>query len=308
MAVESADPEQHSSQLMTILDGLPIAVMLRAEDGTLLHANPAAERFLERLGVGVEHVQPSPSALMDHVEVVDEDGLRYRPAALPVVSSLRDVEAREATLGYALPHGGYVWYTTRAVPVALDDGTTGAVVTCDDVTERRALEQELRAAALKDPLTGLANRRALAERLEESQRRRERLGGHIGLLYVDLDRFKAVNDTYGHDAGDRVLIEAGARLVAATRQVDTVCRMGGDEFVVLCAPIDGPDGLDELVERIRSMPALTVLVHDGPVSVLASIGAVLVEPDEDLDRALHRADDAMYRAKRHRRRTAHAAG
>jgi diguanylate cyclase (GGDEF)-like protein len=306
--VEAADPDQRDSQLVTILDGLPIAVMLRAEDGTLLHANPAAERFLHRLGVEVRHVQPSPSSLMDHIEVVDQDGHRYRRADLPVVSSLRDVEAREATLGYALPGGGFVWYTTRAVPVALDDGTTGAVVTCDDVTERRALEQELRAAALKDHLTGLANRRALTERLEEAQGRRERLGGDIGLLYVDLDRFKAVNDTYGHDAGDRVLIETGKRLVAATRQIDTVCRMGGDEFAVLCTPIEGRPGLDELVERIRSMPPLTVRVHDDAIAVTGSVGAVLVEPGEDLDRALHRADDAMYRAKRNRRRAAQGAG
>jgi diguanylate cyclase (GGDEF)-like protein len=293
---------QHDSQLLTILDGLPIAVMLRAEDGTLLHANPGAERFLARLGVGVEHVAPSPSSLMDHVDVIDEDGKPYRRADLPVVASLREAEAREATLGYALPGGGYVWYTTRAVPVALDDGTTGAVVTCDDVTERRALEQELRAAALKDPLTGLANRRALAERLEDAHRRRDRHGGDIGLLYLDLDHFKAVNDTHGHDAGDRVLIETGRRLLAVTRQVDTVCRMGGDEFVVLCAPIDGQCGLDELVERIRSMPRLSVVVDDGEVSIVGSIGSILVADDEDLDRALRRADAAMYRSKRGRGR------
>ncbi|MCU1483875.1 MAG: diguanylate cyclase/phosphodiesterase & domain with sensor(s) [Actinomycetia bacterium] len=302
------DTTQHDSQLLTILDGLPIAVMLRAEDGTLLHANPGAERFLARLGVGVEHVVPSPSSLMDHVEVIDEDGTRYRRADLPVVASLREAVAREATLGYALPDGGYVWYITRAVPVALDDGTTGAVVTCDDVTERRALEQELRAAALKDPLTGLANRRALAERLEDAQRRRDRHGGDIGLLYLDLDHFKAVNDSHGHDVGDRVLIETGRRLVAVTRQVDTVCRMGGDEFVVLCTPIDGQCGLDELVERIRSMPPLSVLVDDGPVSVVGSIGSILVAPDEDLDRALRRADAAMYRAKRGRRHQVQPAG
>jgi diguanylate cyclase (GGDEF)-like protein len=286
------------AQLLTILDGLPIAVMLRAEDGTLLHANPGAERFLRRLGVGIEHVAPSPSALLDHVEVIDEDGRPYLPADLPVVASLRESEAREATLGYAIPTGGHVWYTTRAVPVVLNDGTTGAVVTCDDVTERRALEQELRAAALRDPLTGAANRRSLGARLHDAQRRQHRQAGDIGLLYVDLDRFKAVNDTHGHDVGDRVLVEAAQRLRAATRETDTVCRMGGDEFVVLCVPIDGEPGLQELVDRIRAMPPLTVMVADVPVSVVGSIGSILVWPEEDLEAALRRADAAMYRAKR----------
>jgi diguanylate cyclase (GGDEF)-like protein len=296
--VKAIDTDRRASQLVAILDGLPIAVMLRAEDGTLLHANPAAERFVHRLGVEIHHVAPSPSALMDHVEVIDEHGNPCRRTDLPVVSGLRETEAREATLGYALPGGGHAWYTVRVAPLALDDGTTGAVVTLDDVTRRKELEHELRVAAHRDPLTGLANRRALAERLEEAQRRRERAGGDLGLLYLDVDRFKAVNDTYGHDAGDRVLIEAGERLLAVTRQVDTVCRMGGDEFVVLCAPIDGQRGLDELVTRIRSMPPVTILVHDGPLSVSSSIGAVLVAPDEDLDQALHRADVAMYDAKR----------
>jgi diguanylate cyclase (GGDEF)-like protein/PAS domain S-box-containing protein len=414
------------SQLLTILDGLPIAVMLRAADGTLLHINPGGLRYVERLGVDVSHVSSSPSSLMDYVEVIDEDGRPYDPKNLPVVSALRDTSSRDAVLGYALPEGGYAWYAIRAAPVLLSDGTTGTVVTCDDVTERhnashlvevaelslrrtfdhapigiavfsmdgqllrvnaalcdllgtdethllavglhavthpdeqdddwqqlaarlsgteerylvdrrfqhtsghwvftqlsvavvrahdgtplqliaqvvdlsdrRALEQELRAAAVEDPLTGLGNRRALAEHLTEAQRRRARGGGGcIGLLYLDLDDFKSINDTYGHDVGDRVLIEAGQRLLAATRDVDAVCRIGGDEFVVLCAPIDGPHGLRDLVRRLAATPPLTVLVQGVPVMLSESIGSIMVEPGEGLDAVLRRADAAMYRAKR----------
>jgi diguanylate cyclase (GGDEF)-like protein/PAS domain S-box-containing protein len=426
----SAAPiESRSSELLTILDGLPIAVMLRAGDGTLLHVNPGGERFLERLGVDVSHVRSSASSLLEHVEVIDEDGRRYEAANLPVVYAIRDAANRDATLGYALPGGGYAWYAISAAPVPLSDGSSGTVVTCDDVTERhearqraelaerslqrtfdhapigiavfspagevlqvnaalcdllgydedhllaeglpgaghpdksddrrqqlplwlsgseerylvdhnfvhasgrqvftqvsvavvrsddgtalhliaqivdlterRALEQELRTAASKDPLTGLPNRRALLQRLAEAQQRRARTGGDIGLLYLDLDRFKVVNDTYGHDVGDRVLIETGQRLLAETREVDTVCRLGGDEFVVLCAPVDGLRGLQDLVERLASMPPITVLVHGEPVEVVVagSIGSVMVETDEDLDLALRRADAAMYRAKRGR--------
>ena len=417
--------ESQHAHLVTILDGLPIAVMLRAPDGTLLHINPGGERYLRRLGVGVDAISSGPSSLMDHVQVVDESGRPYDPAALPVVSAIREGAEREAILGYGLPTGGYAWYRTRAAPVVLSGGAMGTVVTVDDVTEqqearhrlavterslrltfdnapigiavlrpdgsllevntalcallgvteahlmaeglqgtmhpderdrdgdllagwlpgtderrlidrrlshvsgywlscqlsvalvrdndgtplhliiqvvdltaRHALEQELRAAAVEDPLTGLANRRALSEHLGDSQRRQARDGGGVGLLYVDLDHFKAVNDTYGHDVGDRVLIEAGRRLRAELRGSDTVCRMGGDEFVVLCAPVQGARALRALEARLTSMPPVMVLVDGRPVTVSASVGSVMVGPDEDLDDALRRADAAMYRSKR----------
>lgn len=286
------------AQLTTILDGLPVGVMLRAADSSLLHINPAGRRFLERLGIEVAHVHASPKAMLDHVEVIDERGLPCVADDLPVVSAVRDGTSRDATLGYAVPGGGYVWYAVRAAPVALADGSTGTVVTLDDVTERRALEEELRDMAARDPLTGLANRRALTDRLHEAQGRRRSGDGEIGLVYLDLDRFKSINDTHGHDLGDRVLVETAARLLDATRSGDLVCRMGGDEFVVLCAPIDGPEALWELAERLEAMPPVTVPATGSIVGASTSVGAVLVAPDEDLDSALRRADAAMYRAKR----------
>jgi diguanylate cyclase (GGDEF)-like protein len=290
--------EVHEAQLLAVLDALPIAVMLRAADGSLLHVNPATERFLARLGLDVSHVAPSASAMMDHVAVVDERGRRQDRDHLPVVSAIREGAEREATLGYALPDGGWAWYATKAGPLTLTDGTIGTVVTCDDVTDRRLLEEELRTAALVDPLTGLDNRRALSAALDDAQQFRARAGGDVGFLFVDLDGFKTVNDTFGHDAGDRVLVETGSRLVAATRSVDRVCRVGGDEFAVLCAPIDGAEGLQELVTRIRSLPPRPVLVQGEALAVRGSIGAVLVEPEDRLDQALLRADVAMYDHKR----------
>lgn len=288
----------HEAQLLAVLDALPIAVMLRAADGSLLHANPATLRFLARLGLDVSHVAASASAMMDHITVIDEDGRRQDPARLPVVSAMREGAEREATLGYALPDGGWAWYATRAGPLTLTDGTIGTVVTCDDVTQRRQLEDELRTAALVDPLTGLQNRRALSAALDDAQQLRARGGGDVGLLFLDLDGFKTVNDTFGHEAGDRVLVETGRRLRAATRAVDRVCRVGGDEFAVLCAPVDGAGGLQELVARLRSLPPVPVLVHGESLAVRGSIGAVLVEPEDRLDQALRRADVAMYDHKR----------
>jgi diguanylate cyclase (GGDEF)-like protein/PAS domain S-box-containing protein len=423
-----ADVAAHDAGLLRVLDELPVAVMLRDQSGRLLHRNEGTERFLQRLGVDVAAVAVGPNTLIDHVEVVDEHGRRPDPETLPVRSTLRHGRPHSATLGYALPDGGRAWYSTRAAPLRLPDGTEGVVVTVDDVTERhearhraavaerslrrtfdeapigiavhtddgrlvqvnralcdlvgsderallvnglpwvvegsvegrspwspsrpgstaaghggperrlrhadgrvlivevaaaevqddegpartivqvvdvtaqRALQEELRLAAIQDPLTGLSNRRALAERLEAARRRRSRGGGDVGLLYLDLDGFKAVNDACGHEVGDRVLCDTAERLLAATRDTDTVCRLGGDEFVVLCSPIDGRSGLDQLVERLVALPPVTVEMTGRQVHVSGSIGAVLLEPGEDLDDVLRRADAAMYRAKRVRTR------
>lgn len=202
---------------------------------------------------------------------------------------------------------GHWIHTEPSVALVCDDQGTplhliGQVV---DLSERRALERELRTAAVQDPLTGLINRRALMERLTEAQQRQDRHGGDIGLLFVDLDRFKTINDTYGHEVGDRLLIETGRQMLAATRQTDTVCRLGGDEFVVLCPSIDGRPGLQDLIGRLESMRAET-MAGDAVVSVTQSIGSVLVEPGEELDAALRRADAGMYRNERHRNPGKHA--
>ncbi|MEX2550272.1 MAG: diguanylate cyclase [Nitriliruptoraceae bacterium] len=421
-----SEVESRDAQLLSVLDGLPTAVMLRAPDGTLLHINPEGERHLTRLGVGVDAVRASPSSLLDHVEVIDESGRPYQrdPERLPVVSAIRDGRSTEATNGYALPEGGYAWYSVRAAPLTFTDGTAGTVVTLDDVTERqearhrvtlaerslrltfnhapigiavidpdgrllqvnaalcdllgyeadelmaggledaihpderdvdgrqlelwlsgsqerfllerrfrhasgrwlftqlsvavvrdddgspvhliaqivdltdrRALEEELRLAAVQDPLTGLANRRALLRHLVEARQRQARDGPEIGLLYLDLDDFKEVNDRYGHDVGDRLLVATGGWLLAATRETDLACRLGGDEFAVLCAPVDGPRGLQEIVARLHADRPPSVLVDGHVVTTSHSVGAVLLEPNQELEEALRRADAEMYRSK-----------
>jgi diguanylate cyclase (GGDEF)-like protein len=114
---------------------------------------------------------------------------------------------------------------------------------------------------------------------------------------VDLDDFKGVNDRYGHDLGDRLLIEMGRWLTTGTRETDTVCRLGGDEFVVLCTPVDGSDGLRDIVERLEAAPPASLVADGRIVSASPSIGAVLVEPDRGLEEALRAADTAMYRSK-----------
>lgn len=155
-------------------------------------------------------------------------------------------------------------------------------------------EERVRHEAVHDPLTGLANRTLFRDHLEQALARSERSGGCIGLLFLDLDNFKHVNDDHGHAAGDEVLRELGARLKAAVRPSDTVARLGGDEFVVLCEQIDEQSAValgERLHEAIRLPVAVGGAVHD----LSASIGIALGRADPDA--LLGYADSALYRAK-----------
>jgi diguanylate cyclase (GGDEF)-like protein len=172
---------------------------------------------------------------------------------------------------------------------------------------RARLERErdaMRRFALRDPLTGLANRRALDERLGYEIARHARQGEPFAVIALDLDGFKAVNDRFGHDAGDEVLCETAGAMVGAVRAQDTVVRLGGDEFCVL-APQTGAAAADHLIERVRaSLAAVTT----GVSGLSASAGAAVFPADGTTPEALlAAADRAALEAKRYRRRERRAA-
>ncbi|MBI1378293.1 MAG: diguanylate cyclase [Frankiales bacterium] len=163
---------------------------------------------------------------------------------------------------------------------------------------RTRREAHLWDLATSDPLTGLANRRLLLERLEAQLSVRGRTED-AAVLYLDLDRFKQVNDTRGHDVGDAVLVEVAARLRWAVRREDTVARLGGDEFVVACAAIEGEPGVEHLARRITESLQEPIAVRGAPATVGVTIGVLLVAPDErpDAESALHAADTLLLEAK-----------
>ncbi len=167
-----------------------------------------------------------------------------------------------------------------------------------DVTARVESEEQLRQAAVQDALTGLPNRNSLAARLEHAIVRVNRSGDRLALLFIDLDRFKKVNDTLGHAAGDEVLRQAAARIRACVREVDSVARLGGDEFVVLLETDVRPDTPSIIGERIRAAFGAPFLWKNTDVMCGASVGISLY-PDNarDPELLLASADEAMYRAK-----------
>ncbi|MCC7078160.1 MAG: EAL domain-containing protein [Acidimicrobiia bacterium] len=183
---------------------------------------------------------------------------------------------------------------------------TAALLSANDklrreASERVAFEKRLEHLALHDPLTGLANRTLFLDRLTQALRGLRRKPGVVTLLYIDLDRFKLVNDGFGHAIGDRLLVGVGRRLEAALRPRDTVARLGGDEFAVLVEHGDGGEAGTEVAQRV--LETLTALrLEDVDVTASASIGVVsCTDPDAAAEEILQDADMAMYEAKQHGR-------
>jgi diguanylate cyclase (GGDEF)-like protein len=255
------------------LDGLGDGVLVVAE-GTVLVANGAAHRLTG-----------------------------HRPGELvggPAPAWVATAHAHGGTLELALP-GGDGRRRRAAITVApcpLPGGEPATLVTVHDRSAEAAREAELVRAAHRDGLTGLLNQRSFTERLREEADRLAARGRPLGLVVVDLDHFKAVNDEYGHPVGDRVLAEAAARIAAEARAIDSVGRIGGEEFAWLLPDASAAETL-AAAERVRAAMAARPFAHGLPVT--ASIGICDLASTGDADTLMERADQALYWAKAHGR-------
>ncbi|TQS44061.1 diguanylate cyclase domain-containing protein [Cryptosporangium phraense] len=173
-----------------------------------------------------------------------------------------------------------------------------------DITRRKHVEAQLRERerelhhlAFHDPLTGLANRTLFYDRLIHALDTHARNGGLVGVLFVDLDGFKQVNDRLGHAAGDVVLLEVAERLRTGLRAVDTVARFGGDEFAILLEGLTTPVNARTAAERVIADVQAPILIDGAPAHVSASIGIAIGGPGDDADDLIREADAAMYEAK-----------
>jgi diguanylate cyclase (GGDEF)-like protein/PAS domain S-box-containing protein len=174
----------------------------------------------------------------------------------------------------------------------------GVVASTREVSELKRAQVELAHQANHDPLTGLANRVLLMDRIDQALGRMERDGRRLAILFIDLDWFKDVNDTHGHDVGDRVLVEMLARLLSVCRQGDTVARLGGDEFVILLDGLDNDQDAATIAERAIRSIAQSYADPDGETPITASVGLVVADDPKVNSEALVRdADAAMYQAK-----------
>ena len=283
-----------------VLDALPDATAVLDRAGTIVDVNQAWTMFAvdngglpESTGVGVNYLdlcaRAAESGCLDARRAAD--GLRAVLAGDTVQSELE----------YPCPSPAVNrWFLLRITPLGGD--LRGAVTSHVNITRRKMAEQALAHQAAHDSLTGLANRTLFAGRLDSALtgRRNQATGTQVGVMYLDADGFKQINDTYGHDAGDEALLTIGHRLRSHVRPQDTVARLGGDEFAVV-APRISADGLDGLAGRVSAALSQPHLIHGSLVAVPVSIGSYLAAPGEASDTALRRADEAMYAAKRRTR-------
>jgi diguanylate cyclase (GGDEF)-like protein/PAS domain S-box-containing protein len=207
---------------------------------------------------------------------------------------------------YAVEHrvkaqnGEWRWILSRGRVTERDPASGRAlrlIGTNLDITERRRVEEAVQSTAHSDALTGLANRRGLGDRLRLALARNRRSGLESALLFLDIDRFKDVNDTLGHGAGDALLVEFAARLRASVRASDTVARFGGDEFVVLLEDVRDRHNAVRIAEKMLEEARRPLKLERGELAITTSIGVAYSDATASEEELLRRADAALYQAK-----------
>jgi diguanylate cyclase (GGDEF)-like protein len=179
------------------------------------------------------------------------------------------------------------------------NGAMRVVVAHEDITERMLSEEQILVMAYHDTLTGLPNRLLLQDRLQQALVQAGRNGQLVGVMYLDIDHFKQLNDSLGHHLGDQVLKGFAGRLEGCVRRSDTVARIGGDEFVIVIAAVAEPEGVAEVARKIIDRMKAPLRLPEREVSVATSIGVALYPRDaEDGEMLLKYADLALYEAKR----------
>ncbi len=269
-------------------------ILICADAGAVTYQSPAAESTWGYKAAGL---------LGTHLFALvhPED----RPAAAELWEQLRqlpqdsdDGTTRKTDL--RICDEGGKWRQAELVGANLlrDPAIAGLVVTIRDITERKAFEQQLTQQAFYDSLTGLPNRALFRDRFEQALVRAGRNDDMVGLLFLDLDNFKLVNDSLGHQVGDQLLTEAAARLQSCVRAQDTVARLGGDEFVIVLEHLAGEEEAIPVTKAIAHQFSRPFVLEGREVVVTASIGvAVSGAGREQFDNLLRDADIAMYRAK-----------
>jgi diguanylate cyclase (GGDEF)-like protein/PAS domain S-box-containing protein len=261
-----------------------------ADPGRVIGVNP---RMCELMGL--REAELLGIAAPDLLHPVERAGAHALLASLAASHDL-GYPAREAH--FLRPDGAGVWGAVSGSVVRPGSGAPFLLLIVEDVTARRAAEEQLTIQALHDHLTGLPNRALLVDRLQLALDTTSRTGDRVGVLYLDLDGFKEVNDSGGHGAGDALLVQVANRLADVVRPSDTVARLGGDEFAIVCP--DLPDGqtLRRVADRVLAAIDRPFDIDGQTYQISVSVGLVVAKGDDDLERLLASADETMYSAKR----------
>ncbi len=258
-------------------------------EGRLMFVNRAAADLIELPSLDIAVDDP----VSDHAPAAPEFLLVPAREAMRTGHTIRVDNAR-----FCGKNGGAIPVAYTASAVMSGGAPSGAVIAFRDITERKAFEDELHHHAFYDSLTGLANRRLLVERLDQALRQSALDRKTHALVFVDVDRFKSINDSLGHVTGDEFLVAIGVRMKGVVRSRDLLARIGGDEFVVLLEDVAGVDVAVAAARRICAAVEQPMVLPDGYELVASvSVGIALTEPGKTADDVLRNADVAMYEAK-----------
>jgi diguanylate cyclase (GGDEF)-like protein/PAS domain S-box-containing protein len=270
----------HSSDLITVL----------GSGGEISYLSPSIERLL-----GFTATELQGTSFLSLVAPADRSRIAHilEPARAEI-----DTHTLECNLIHR--DGTALEFEIRHSNLIDDEHIRGIVLNSRDISERKAFERQLAHQAFHDSVTGLANRALFADRVAHALSRRSDERSPLGVMFIDLDDFKTINDSLGHPVGDSVLRQVGERLLAALRPTDTAARFGGDEFAVLLEDIEGTQDAADIAERLKEAIERPVDAEGKELFVRASIGICLTRPGEATspEDLLRNADVAMYMAKR----------
>jgi len=292
-AAEAALKASVSSERLyrTLFDDVPLGIALTTFEGAVVTANEAMFRMF---GYSPEE----RAQRLGHIDI-----RRLYADAGGRDEWLRIVRNGGAVRGYELQFrrkdGSRFFGSLTVDPVEQEGGVHHLLVILEDVTQRRLWREQMYHQAHYDALTDLPNRRLMLDRLRQAMDDARRLRRCAAVLFLDLDRFKQVNDSLGHDVGDRLLKEVARRLKAVLRRGDTACRLGGDEFVAVLTDLEKPEDASMVARKILEVLQAPIETGLGPLIATASIG-IAAYPDDsavDAEQLVRGADEAMYAAK-----------
>ncbi len=277
----------------SLIEQLPEVVLTRSTDGVVTYMSPQADRVL---GYAADRiVGMTTTAFADRVHPADRTRLHASHNAMRHSTEPFMLEYRFAT-----EDGKYRWLQDQGRAIAGPDGSISHWLgTLSDISERKQLEDQIAFQAFHDNLTSLPNRSLLRDRLEHAIARSERTDQPLAVLFLDLDNFKIVNDSLGHNAGDELIQAVAKRLQKVVRNADTVARIGGDEFVILLEDLSDEAEAIETAERLLRALSAELLLKGQALNISASIGvACETGARANADDMIRHADLAMYAAKR----------
>ena len=263
--------------------------------GRFTYISPSVEKLRGYAASDVMQQNPDETATPESAAIIR----REIDKLLAAIREHRPVEEFRGEIEQLHKNGGTVWTEVRATPMRNASGQViGVLGVTRDVSERRRVEDSMRHMAQHDPLTGLPNRALFSDRLNRALAIAKREQRKLAVMFLDLNKFKPVNDTHGHAVGDQLLVQAAERIQHTIRESDTVARIGGDEFVVLLPVVDGPDIARHVAGKIHRALVTPFVVGDLTLQVSCSIG-IAIYPDHGLEeiQLAKQADMAMYRAK-----------